>query len=94
MACPRCDGTLETYSLGGREAVICRHCGYVGIEADHRPEATEVETWSEALTRFRDGEGDGDGDGDGERGGSDGDGDGDGDNDTESTTNGESPPED
>ena len=89
MACPRCDGTLETYSLGGREAVICRNCGYVGIEADHRPEATEVETWSEALTRFRDGDGDGNGGGGGgESEGSDGNGD------TESASNGESAPED
>ena len=54
MDCPRCDeGVLDAYSLGGREAVICRDCGYVGIETDHHPESTEVESWSDAIERFR-----------------------------------------
>ena len=53
MECPRCDEDLEAYRLGGREAVICRDCGYVGIETDLHPESTEVESWSEAIQRFR-----------------------------------------
>lgn len=55
MECPRCDGDLDAYTLGGREAVICRDCGYVGIDTDHHTEPTSEESWSDALDRFREG---------------------------------------
>lgn len=54
MECPQCEGELATYALGESVAVHCERCGYVGIEADHRPkQAGEPETWAEAVERFR-----------------------------------------
>lgn len=54
MDCPRCDGPLATFTLDGAEAVRCEACGYVGVEADHRPvERRADETWAEAIARFR-----------------------------------------
>jgi hypothetical protein len=52
MDCPQCGGTLGRYRLGGRSAVGCDDCGYVGLEADHTGEATEMESWDDALRRF------------------------------------------
>lgn len=54
MDCPRCDGPLATFALDGAEAVRCEACGYVGVEADHRPVKRRAdETWAEAIARFR-----------------------------------------
>jgi hypothetical protein len=52
MDCPECGGSLDAYVLGGREAVTCARCGWVGIEADHRGEPGVDESWGEALGRF------------------------------------------
>lgn len=52
MDCPECGGSLDAYVLGGREAVTCVRCGWVGIEADHRGEQVVDESWGEALGRF------------------------------------------
>lgn len=52
MECPRCDGSLKTYSLGGRTAVVCERCGYVGVDVNHHTEPVEVESWAEAIRRF------------------------------------------
>lgn len=57
MDCPECDGSLTTYVYRDREASVCERCGYVGIVADHEGEPVEVESWDEALRRFREGEG-------------------------------------
>lgn len=53
MDCPRCDGSLVTYTLGDERAAVCRSCGYVGVPADHHPKARESESWRTALRRFR-----------------------------------------
>lgn len=50
--CPRCNGPLTAYALGGEEAVVCEVCGYVGVSADHRPEGSSEESWEEAVKRF------------------------------------------
>lgn len=50
--CPRCNGPLSAYALGGEEAVVCEACGYVGVSADHRPERSSEESWEEAVKRF------------------------------------------
>ena len=51
--CPKCGGRLTDYRLGDRVAVGCETCGYVGIDAEHRGEPTDRETWGDALRRFR-----------------------------------------
>jgi len=53
MDCPRCDAELERYALFDREAVSCTACGYLGVPVDHEPTPRKVESWSEALERFR-----------------------------------------
>lgn len=53
MECPRCDRTLDRYALGGREAVACERCGYIGVPVEHRGERREVESWDDALSRFQ-----------------------------------------
>ncbi|QLD88023.1 hypothetical protein HWV07_02800 [Natronomonas salina] len=52
MDCPRCDGRLERYALGGREAVSCDRCGYIGVPVEHRGELRDGESWDDAITRF------------------------------------------
>jgi uncharacterized Zn finger protein (UPF0148 family) len=52
MDCPECGTPLVTYRLGDREAPVCERCGHVGIDAEHRPARTRVESWSDALRRF------------------------------------------
>ena len=52
MDCPRCDRQLERYALGGREAVSCDRCGYIGVPVEHRGELREFESWDDAITRF------------------------------------------
>lgn len=52
MECPRCDRPLERYALGGREAVYCQGCGYIGVPVEHRGELREVESWDDAVSRF------------------------------------------
>jgi hypothetical protein len=52
MDCPECGAPLVTYRLAGREAPVCEQCGHVGIDAEHRGEGGDVESWSEALRRF------------------------------------------
>src|SRR6056297_1392428 len=53
MDCPRCSGTLETYALFGREAEGCEKCGYVGVAVSHESKPDELESWQEALDRFK-----------------------------------------
>lgn len=56
MECPRCGGSLTTFTLAGSRATVCESCEYVGVPADHRPEPhDESESWQEALERFHDG---------------------------------------
>ena len=53
MECPQCEGTLEEYTLEESRAVHCPRCGYVGIDADHRPEPRGRGTsWAEVVERF------------------------------------------
>lgn len=54
MACPRCGGAFEEYTLDGARAVACESCGYVDVPADHHHEPAEPETWDEAISRARD----------------------------------------
>jgi hypothetical protein len=58
MDCPECGGRLTDYRLGDRGAVGCEDCGYVGIDAEHRGESTERETWADAMRRFHEREAD------------------------------------
>lgn len=53
MDCSRCEATLRRYELAGRRAQVCEQCGYVGVDVEHRDEPVVVESWEEALTRFR-----------------------------------------
>lgn len=53
MNCPRCERRLDRYSFAGRTAFGCEGCGYVGVAAEHRSSPVEVESWEEALDRFR-----------------------------------------
>lgn len=54
MPCPRCGESLTDYEFRGLEAVGCEACGYLGVPVEHRGEFREVESWEEALRRFRD----------------------------------------
>ncbi len=54
MDCPQCESELVTYHYRDHEASVCESCGYVGIFADHKGEPIQVESWHEALRRFRD----------------------------------------
>ncbi len=53
MDCSRCEATLRRYELDGRRAQVCEQCGYVGVDVEHRDEPVVVESWEEALRRFR-----------------------------------------
>lgn len=53
MDCPQCETPLSQYSLGERDAVGCEGCGYVDVTADHASTPKELESWDEALERFR-----------------------------------------
>jgi len=53
LDCPRCGGTLSTFSLSDATAVACDDCGYVGVEADHSGEPTFAESWADAFARFQ-----------------------------------------
>jgi hypothetical protein len=53
MDCPRCGDGLERYALFGREAFTCTGCGYLGVPVEHEPAPQSVESWSDALERFR-----------------------------------------
>lgn len=53
MDCPRCSETLETYALSGHEAEVCEACGYAGVAVSHESEPIEVESWQDALQRFK-----------------------------------------
>jgi hypothetical protein len=52
MDCPECGERLTDYHLGDRDAVGCEHCGYVGIDVEHRSRPSERESWDDALERF------------------------------------------
>lgn len=54
MRCPRCEGSLSTFSIeaAGESAVVCESCGFSGIPASHRTEAIEVESWDQVVDRF------------------------------------------
>ena len=53
MNCPRCGAELERYRLGDRVSVTCPDCRYVGVTAEHGSQRTQIESWDEALARFR-----------------------------------------
>ncbi len=50
--CPRCNGELETLSLGEVSTVSCPHCSYAGIPVTHESQPTDEESWHEAFNRF------------------------------------------
>jgi hypothetical protein len=54
MRCPRCGGTLTTFSVGeaDRSAVVCDACGFADVSASHRPEEADRESWESAMARF------------------------------------------
>ena len=54
MQCPRCDGSLSTFSLAatGKTAVVCEACGFTGIAATYEPEQSDIESWDRAMRRF------------------------------------------
>jgi DNA-directed RNA polymerase subunit M/transcription elongation factor TFIIS len=56
MECPRCESPLEQYTLGGREAVYCRSCGYIGVPVEHGGQYRELESWADAVDRIEDAE--------------------------------------
>lgn len=51
MRCPRCDGTLETFTatMTDSSAVVCESCGFTDISASHRPETSDGESWEQAI---------------------------------------------
>ncbi len=52
--CPRCQGSLETLTLGNVSTIACPHCGYADIPVDHEPTRATPESWYEAFNRFYD----------------------------------------
>jgi DNA-directed RNA polymerase subunit M/transcription elongation factor TFIIS len=52
MDCPRCEGRLERYQEGEREAVVCSACGFLDVPANHRYQLEDLESWESALERF------------------------------------------
>lgn len=54
MECPRCESSLERYTLGDRSAVTCGTCGYASVPVDHHGEPQSAETWADALSRVPD----------------------------------------
>ena len=53
MDCPRCGGSVTVYRLSERESYVCGDCEYVGIDVEHGAEPEEMESWDEAMARFR-----------------------------------------
>jgi len=53
MACERCGGAMDTYELDGRDARVCRECGYAEVPVRHEPEGGERESWADAISRFQ-----------------------------------------
>lgn len=60
LQCPRCGGTLITYTLEGKEAVVCEECEFVNVPTRHATHSgdgeAETESWDEVLERYREGE--------------------------------------
>ncbi|ELY38333.1 TFIIB-type zinc ribbon-containing protein [Natronorubrum tibetense] len=52
MECPRCQGSLEEYSLGDVSTVTCPHCNFADVPVDHVQEGEETESWRDAFNRF------------------------------------------
>ncbi|MEF8780922.1 MAG: hypothetical protein V5A46_09620 [Haloferacaceae archaeon] len=52
MNCPRCDGSVTEYRLGGSISWVCQECGSVGVETEHGSEPETSESWDRALERF------------------------------------------
>lgn len=52
MNCPRCGGSVVSYSLQESESYLCEGCGYVGITAEHDPSKRHSESWDDVLDRF------------------------------------------
>ena len=54
MQCPRCDGSLSTFSVEatGKTAVVCEACGFAGTATTHEPEQSDIESWDRAIRRF------------------------------------------
>ena len=50
--CPRCQGSLETLSLGDASTVTCPHCEYADIPVEHDRQVEEPESWQDAFNRF------------------------------------------
>ncbi len=44
---------MTVYRLGEQESYVCGDCEYVGIDVEHGAEPEAVESWDEAMTRFR-----------------------------------------
>ena len=44
---------MTVYRLGEQESYVCGDCEYVGIDVEHGAEPEEVESWDEAMARFR-----------------------------------------
>ena len=44
---------MTVYRLGEQESYVCGGCEYVGINVEHGAEPEEVESWDEAMARFR-----------------------------------------
>jgi len=54
MRCPRCDGSLITFSIdeGEDAAVVCESCGFAGVPASHHSDGETPESWDAALDRL------------------------------------------
>jgi hypothetical protein len=54
MRCPRCDGSLITFSIdeGEDAAVVCESCGFAGVPASHHSDGGTPESWDAALDRL------------------------------------------
>lgn len=44
---------MTVYRLGEQESYVCGDCEYVGIDVEHGAEPEEMESWDEAMARFR-----------------------------------------
>ncbi|SNZ04883.1 hypothetical protein SAMN06269185_0710 [Natronoarchaeum philippinense] len=53
MNCPRCSDPLRTYSFRGHQTNGCETCGFVGVAVNHESEPVEIESWQDALDRFK-----------------------------------------
>jgi len=54
MPCPRCGGTLTTFTVDAtdRSAEVCESCGFAGVPTSHRSDGDETESWEQVMARF------------------------------------------